>query len=484
MRLKKLLQHLKGLGEDIAKSYAVDVRALGLFRIGLGSILLLYFSYYLKNAEAFVSDDGLLTLSAVDSLFDRWDTVSLFWLSGSDVLVYSILLVGILCSISFIIGFKTRLTSVLLWIIVISIINRNVLAINVSDNILRIVLFWSMFLPLGKAFAIDTKRKIGDVNKISSIWITGFIMQIAVIWGFSVLHKIGSDWLTDFSAAYYALHLEIITTSFGQWFHQFETLLEIGTVLVLLGEAIIPILLVLPLAAKYRRIIGLVALSSFGVLVLVFLSFGLLPFIFFSVAILFLPGRVLDTIDHKMIRLKIGNTLHDRFSLPKIGVPSSFTNMLGVSLMGLVLLINIDSVSNSIEIEHVQSAAMFIRIDQKWDMFAPNVQRVEGWFITEVTIGGEKKIIETYFSEGSAERPEDLGAVFSSVRYRKFMFSLYYLHEEGKLSEELKESFGQYVCKVYGDITEVRLTMNTFQSLPNYMESDVESIILLEHTCE
>ncbi len=92
---------------------------------------------------------GFLSRTPLD--WYRFDG-SYAWALGSVVLT-------LLCSILFAIGFRTRFMTVALWVLMTALLRRNQLATDGGDSVARCLLFWSMFLPLGAFWSVDVSGR-------------------------------------------------------------------------------------------------------------------------------------------------------------------------------------------------------------------------------------------------------------------------------------------------------------------------------------
>ena len=61
---------------------------------------------------------------------------------------------GIL-AFSFIIGYRTRMSTILLWLMTLSLQNRNLHILHGGDVLMRILLLFSIFLPLSDCYSVD-----------------------------------------------------------------------------------------------------------------------------------------------------------------------------------------------------------------------------------------------------------------------------------------------------------------------------------------
>ena len=105
--------------------------------------------------EAFYTDFGLLPRWVVLKFFSNAFNLSIHHIGGT--LFSQIILFGInlMAALFLLIGYRTKLFTFVCWFFCISIQNRNGFLLNSGDELLRMLLFWGMFLPLGAKFSLD-----------------------------------------------------------------------------------------------------------------------------------------------------------------------------------------------------------------------------------------------------------------------------------------------------------------------------------------
>lgn len=117
------------------------------FRRGLGLLSLLDALTRLSTAWLMLTDHGAFPRILYFTLYqDRLDW-SLYFLSGSQVLTYLLLLLTILLSATQLLGYSRPQSRLFLWLLVFSVQVRNPLLNDSSDTLLRLMLFWDLFLP-------------------------------------------------------------------------------------------------------------------------------------------------------------------------------------------------------------------------------------------------------------------------------------------------------------------------------------------------
>jgi len=286
------------VNSKIEELFGADLRSLAALRIATALILILDLCQRATDLEAHYSDFGVAPRSLViDNLGSRW-FVSFHFLSGAwQVQALLFLLAGILAC-ALLIGYRTRIATVGCWIFWVSLIVRNFHVVAGGDMLLRAVLFWSMFLPLGAHYSVDRAwaRFPGKLPKRVVSWGTAaFTVQILILYWASVFAKSGAEWWGEGSAVYYALSIDYITTPLGQWLlHLPAPVLRLATWSVLAFEFLGPALLLVPwLTGPVRTLVvfGFVALHlAFFFTLLI----GLFPLIAIASMLFFLPSWFWD----------------------------------------------------------------------------------------------------------------------------------------------------------------------------------------------
>ncbi len=226
----------------------LDLRSLAAFRIGIGLCMLWDLADRSRDLTIHYTEQGFHPISAVFLTFPQalW---SLHWLNDCYYFQFFLFLIHVLCVLCFTAGIKTRLFTALSWVMLVSLQNRNELVNHGGDQVLRVLLFWSLFLPLGKCFSIDHARapsNTADVPPCYSAWTIGFIFQVVIVYWMAVINRSDDSWWVEGSALQHVLNLDFLVTDFGRWLgthHTFVTLLTNGTMCL---ELVGPGLLLIP----------------------------------------------------------------------------------------------------------------------------------------------------------------------------------------------------------------------------------------------
>ena len=134
--------------------FTLDLRSIALFRIGLSLCLLLDLFLRSFDLRAFYTDEGVLSRADWLEIAPKlhW---SLHAASG-DAWFQSILFIATaMFALCLLFGYRTRLMTFLCWAMTVSLLNRNTYISQAGDELLVILLFWAMFLPLHARYSVD-----------------------------------------------------------------------------------------------------------------------------------------------------------------------------------------------------------------------------------------------------------------------------------------------------------------------------------------
>jgi hypothetical protein len=307
-------------------AFSIDLRALAVFRIGLG-ITLIFFLYNLcQDITMFFTDNGLVSRTELIQLYSGWPLnwrYSIYLLSGKKIYFILLFVIQFISAILFTIGYKTRLNCFISWFLLLSLQNRNYYIMSGFDLYLRLLLFWAMFLPLNTKYAIDNlffKQKFN--NNYFSLATFAILLQIALFYFLSSLLKTGSDqWWVNHTALNYILHNELYLTPFGYLIHNFfpNLLLHLVVCIVLLIEFLTPFILFLPCSKKYRSYLRIL---WFIVLFLLHTAFRVLLYIgpFFLICavaiVILLPENIWDKFEQIINKIinKISTKINSNYT--------------------------------------------------------------------------------------------------------------------------------------------------------------------------
>ncbi|OYR43122.1 HTTM domain-containing protein, partial [Halorubrum sp. Hd13] len=140
------------LSAALAARVAVDLRALAAFRIGLATLLLADLARRSRSLTAFYTDYGVLPRRAY--VVDYSTTPLPHTLSGEPWAAALLFAVAGAFALALLVGYRTRAVTLVSWLLLLSVQARNPMVLNAGDSLLRMLLFWSVFLPLGARWSV------------------------------------------------------------------------------------------------------------------------------------------------------------------------------------------------------------------------------------------------------------------------------------------------------------------------------------------
>lgn len=156
-----------------------ELLPVSMFRICFGGLLCAIFIAYFPSWERFYDANGIMSLN--DKSFPQvQNTLSVFHLTEGKIPVIFYWWVGFISAIAFTVGCKTRIFTIVLYILYSSMINRNYFIVYGEDNVIRMLLFYSCFAPLNRRFSLDSYFSKKLRNKTPEVWPIR-LMQINIV---------------------------------------------------------------------------------------------------------------------------------------------------------------------------------------------------------------------------------------------------------------------------------------------------------------
>ena len=490
---------------------SLDVRSLALFRISIALVLFADLIARSRDMLAHYTDVGILPRATAITEFSQYGFLSLHFLGGTIVSQSALFVIAALCAVGLLLGYRTRLMTVLSWILLISLQNRNPMIVDGGDVFLRCILFWAMFLPLGAVFALDSiltppsakTRRVPE--RIFSIATVALILQICFMYWFTVILKNDPVWRTEGSALYYALNLDSFATPFGVWLRDFSALLAPLSFATLVIEAVGPCLLFLPIMQGPLRvlIVGTFLLLHAGMGLC--LALGVFPFIVAAAWLVLLPSWFWNrynlpreiSLPHKFaLQQRIEDWLgSERYrslvahAWPAMWRPTVLAPFCALCLVYVFLwnvrTTNFDTYTAILPVE-ANWFGQTLRIDQMWGMFAPKPAADDGWYVIPGRLRDGSEIdVFTSSAPVQWEKPEVVSDAFRNQRWRKYLRNLW---EREHANHRLY--FAQHLCRAWNMTHTNQSLLESFQiyyvkeeTLPGGVIAAPEKVLLWTHRC-
>lgn len=288
----------RAVRREIADIVAVDARSLSLVRIMLALCLLVDLTHAANNFTALFSDSGVLPRLALHGMWRPGVENSLYLMSGLQVVNDALLAMQYIALLALLVGYRTRLAIMTCLVFTISLQARNFITNQGSDDLMRLLLFGALFVPMGARWSVDaalSPKRIG--NRINSVGAVAIQIQAMCVYTFGALIKAeGTAWPAGHAVAM-ALSDGTYGSAFGRLFLALPGLLHVATYLVSSLELVMPLLIWFPIANHKVRTASLLALIGMHLSFLVFLHVGMFPYVSITSLMLFVTSRHWDMLE-------------------------------------------------------------------------------------------------------------------------------------------------------------------------------------------
>ncbi|ELY98516.1 HTTM domain-containing protein [Natrialba chahannaoensis JCM 10990] len=303
----RLDRGLEWIGSALQRRFAIDRRALAAFRITLGLLLLVDLAMRARQLDLFYTDAGVLPLAA---LFSDYSSVySLHALSGSAWVQGLLFLIAGLFAFALILGYRTRFVTIVSWLLLVSLHIRNPMVLNGGDILLRLLLLWSVFLPLGSRWSVDARRfdtpRRGETT-LATIGTIAILVQVLLMYVTNAIHKTRSDPWMGGDAVVHIFQADHLTILLGNTLADATALLELFTYAWMVMIVISPLLLLLTGIPRALLATGFVGMHL-GMLVT--LRIDLFPLIVVAGLLLFYPPIIWDWAERLAQRIGLASPL-------------------------------------------------------------------------------------------------------------------------------------------------------------------------------
>ncbi len=470
---KRILVKLK-------QHYSFDVRALALMRIGICIILFIDLAIRALSIKAFFTDEGILPLEILKNY--NWNPYyfSFHTISGDLWFQALLFIMNAVSIILLLVGYRARLFTFICWVFLVSLHNRNPFILQGGDELLRILLFWAIFLPWGERYSLQKTSYYK--NTYFSFANVGYLLLVASVYFFSALLKNSSEWYGDFTAIYYALSLEQMRLPIGTFIYQFPLLLKVLTAIVICTEFLAPIALVIPFFSKKIRLIGIIAI------VLLQLGIGSTMYVglFFIIGIVsligFLPSSLIDWFEKKQYKNKVFFVPQKKYKNNVITLFNGIKNGFIVITILYCLILNVGNVKwfpYSLNPSLIKYGSVF-RLEQNWGMFSPTVLKDDGWYVyCGYTKNGNYIDIKHDLEFVSYAKPKNIVEEYESDRWRKYGENYTF-----NTNNHIRPLYCKYLIKKWNNehpnkqLVDLSIFYMKETSLPNYKTKPIEKVVV------
>lgn len=255
--LARRLEPARAVFRDAA---SIDLRSLALFRVALALVLIVNVLNRLPDAALFYGDDGVLPRS---SLGPAPVHLRLFFVAGTASWAIALLLVLFVAAALLLVGWQTRLAQVVCWWLLACLHQRNGQVLQAGDYLLGLMLFWSLFVPLGARASLDAvlrhraARLRGESPPLVATRVYGggtvaLYLQLAVVYFVTGTAKLHTAHWARGVGVYQALSADVFATRLGLQLYQHWWAMVVLTYATLLLEILGPFLLLVTRPHRLR----------------------------------------------------------------------------------------------------------------------------------------------------------------------------------------------------------------------------------------
>jgi hypothetical protein len=449
----------------------IDSRPFSAFRIVFALLLLKDALYHLPLAGLFYSDGGLAPRAVLLGGMARPERFSLMDALGHEWMAAAFFVLWAGIAVALLIGYRTRLLTILNFLLILSIHERNVYLLTGADTALRLVSFWMMFIPLGDHYSIDARRCPREYRTAFAFPVRLIQFQIALIYLVAGILKLSGAMWQNGDALFYVLQLESIQWPPGVWLREVapDGLLRLLTWGTFMLELVFMPLVFAPFFQPRLRALALLGGAAMHLGIAVTMAIPDFSLVMMTSYLLFFePSWVQWLVDHLPFRKqlwRIGSSLsnllypdakknsfvaNDSAPITQGAKYLSYRRLALISVLALLMVAVI--AWNLTEIisytdppaaplpEAVEDVMWYSGLWQYWDLFAPMPLQIDG----RIAIPG-------VFEDGATA---DLYAAHTSrplwgpeIRWRKFEENI-----NNYRYDELLRAWGRYYCHLYNDV--------------------------------
>jgi hypothetical protein len=429
--------------------FALDARSLAAFRIGLGLLLLLDLWGRAQTLREHYTGEGLYPRELALALVDP-DLRLFHVFLWSDRIEVQAALFGVfaLLAVLLVVGWHTRVVTVLAWVFLVSLVRRNHWACHTGDAWLEVLLGWGMFLPLGSHVSFDRLR--GRVAPLAtsafSLATVGVLAQIGVFYFMAGALKARYEVWTRGEAVWIFTHVLEYTRPFGAWLGQFPAACAFLTRATLALEGLAPFLWFLPWRTAHVRALLFVVYAAFHLTLQATIHIGIFQLLCIVALTLFLPGAAWDALARALpagvrtswgrlatrVRARFGRaTPRGRGAEPWTRAARLARNAVLVPILVLIVLSNANALVRDpydrsdrglVPLPRALEAyGRIVCVVQNWNMFTDIGRVFFGWFLVlGQTEAGEHVDVLAGTPAGALARPAHYARVFPNHNARRY----------------------------------------------------------------
>jgi hypothetical protein len=410
----------------------------------------------------FYTDQGAYPVAAYEVTYTQYTGVSIHALSGDLWFQQFMFLVAGLFAVAMLVGYRTRLVTVVSFLLLVSLHARNPAVLNGGDKLFRVLLFLAVLPPTGERWSIDALRRGSARETVASFGTAAVLIQPVVVFtANAILKHRGTNWYAG-EALEIALLNDAMRIGLGNVIVEYPALmtaLNYGWITLLAGSSVFLLLTVgrlrtLAALAYISAFIGMLSAMAVGLFPLV-LTASILPFLtapFWDRLAARVPAGWIERVPDSDQFGPLGKPPLERRLLDRLQGDSRTVAVRGprvllTSVAILAFLWILVFAASDVTGRDVPDQIDYEHLDQQsWGLYAPDPTTAYSWYVVEAELDDGTRVDAIDGGAVDFDRPPDGSDAYKTFRHRKFM-RLVWNSGEGDTSRLVADSYGEWACR-------------------------------------
>jgi hypothetical protein len=430
------------LRRELEPVFSIDLRSLALFRISLALLLFAEICDRAVGFTAHYTDRGILPSTVMQEMMVH--NPSLLLLSNSEIYAASFFVIAGLSAIMMLVGWHTRIATIAMFITLSSIQTRNPLINHNGDALMRFLVMWAMFLPLGAYYSLDAraKRVRPDGGSVYSVASAALLLQGMFIYFVVAVSKFQYDIWWAGNSLWSVLQIDSYVRPFGEFLLGYPDLVALMAHGSMFMEALFPILMFFPWQRDRARTLCVLLATLFQLNIFAVASIGTFQPLTILALFPFLPAWFWERFT------KVAPIQGSTDAPERVSTGLRFGHVAATSLVSVLLAYTVASNLSALPKEKhslpgpLASVGFWLNLDQRWRMFANAAATPQGW-----------RVVAGQLSDGrwvdmvggnippNTQRPENYSSSMINNAWR-----IYWSTISQDNTAPFREPFGEYLC--------------------------------------
>lgn len=412
------------------------------------------------DLSAMYTDDGMFPRTEMSYRITSVWNWSFHFGGGSFEFAALLFVIAAGLGLSMLLGFQTRLATIGSWLMLVSIHHRALAILSEAEILLRMLLFWSMFLPLSRRWSVDgwlsrtPDDAVGSLKTtpVVSLATAAILLQMAQMYLFSAWFKSNEQWFHGEALAGSLVH-PFFSTSIGLQLLHFPNLLRVLTWATLALEWVGPFLLFVPVYTVPLRLMTILALFLMHLGIGITMSVGMFSYVAITGLVLFLPSTFWDRPPVSWLS-RDGWRLDDKsHSFYPSRIRQSVWNDAIKGICGMAMAFGLLHNLNSLPAHPLASLApeswkpfsIGMGLAQNWGMFG-EIPSKAGWYVARAKLRDASEV--DLLREGAPldwSMPQHPSSMYPNLYWRKLFREMSYFDAQG--FQVYRAPVAEYLCR-------------------------------------